>query len=74
VPRRKHNHDLRPNKDLNDHACECELVAGHPGQCWCGGCDYEFAARLHGRRVYMHSHDAGLAEWDDDLKAFVARG
>lgn len=56
-----------------DHSCECELVEGHPGKCWCGGCSQEFPARLHGNRVYLGSHDAGLASWDPVLKAFVAR-
>jgi hypothetical protein len=56
-----------------DHACECELVEGHPGKCWCGGCGHEFPRRMHGRRVYLGSHDAGQAIWDPVLKAYVAR-
>jgi hypothetical protein len=57
----------------HNHSCECELVDNHPARCWCGGCDREFSRRLHGRRVYLGSHDAGLAVWDASLRAFVAK-
>jgi hypothetical protein len=57
----------------HNHACECELVPEHPGPCWCGGCGVEFPRRLHGRRVYLASHDADQSVWDTDAKAFVAR-